>query len=261
MSNLSEKVLKLLFESSNEGEKKLKERIIKLIYESQNEYEEKLKEKILNIISSSDIEEEINFQETIPELSWFHSLNEQKIQRLVEKDKKERTYHTQLVFNACQKNKPDELIIFLVEKGFPCAVWETPAMVRHGRLELLKYYYKNITKGEWNMYCYSEAIKTGRNDILLYLLENTVVNNKLYYPYLFVSKAVEECFALNAVESLKLFFQFFEDQVKSCAEKLFDNHILTAKLSGHALLWLWENGIRWNQRQAEQSNNLLMKKF
>jgi hypothetical protein len=203
-------------------------------------------------------------QMNIPDLEVMQSLHPRIIKKWIEIDKRQHP-NAQLLFIACEKNKPTELIIWLVETGFRTTSFNTAAIARNGNFDLLKFYHQ--TKLEFNMYTPLEAISAGRLDILTWLFDNNLIDSiQAGYVLHCRDRLMEKAVILNNIDmldylktkgitlKLELFYTnnhwYFKD---------YDNE--KKKVKNTTLLWLWNNGYKWTAKDAEKCSNNFMKGF
>lgn len=258
MCTLSQQIKTFLENFEKESEKELKKKLIEFLSEDEKGPlpDKDFKRMTIDLYFGS---------EQVPDLEWFKSLSESQLQTLIQKDNS--YFDLRLVHRACKQNKPTELVIYLIEKGFKTFVHDPKELIKNGNLELIKYYAKNPKfKEKWDM-CYGlhqAVLVIKREDILKFLVENKVHELDEDVKRDALEGAVDQCIRTSSINMLKILLDAFPSIIIRYVKSMYDREVYWRQIfkpSNQFLLWLWDNNMKWTKEQAEKLKNPFMCSF
>lgn len=197
-----------------------------------------------------------------PNLSMFKSLSSDELKACVAYDKKEFSYHTQIVHVLNKENADTDFIIWLLEQGFQGSSWDTAIICENENLPLLKYYIENKICKDLNCHALGALVKKNNLVMFNYILDNNLIPEEYFSKnatfYSTISNGIEKANLLM----LQLLYGKDSKFFRQIIQKEFYGFPPRMKNAPNTIcLWLWENDMKWTQQIANQSNNKFMLSF
>jgi len=141
----------------------------------------------------------------------FEILTPQQLKLCVKYDNSKKSYE-KLIFRLLRDEEPESSFIFyLINKGFGTSDWELSCILRHGYVDLLKYYRENgIVKSKLcHPHVLKDAVQNNHKDLILYILENELIEQNNLKNNLV--NAIEEAEKTSKHECLQI-LQSYKDK-------------------------------------------------
>lgn len=197
-----------------------------------------------------------------PNLNMFKSLSPDELKACVAYDKKQFSYHTQIVYIMNKENADTDLIIWLLEHGFKGSSQDTAYICENENLRLLKYYIENKICSDLDCYTLRALVKKNNLLIFNYILDNNLLPEDYMSRNFTFYGAISECIENSSLEMLQLLYNKDKKFFKEMIQKEFYRFPIRMKTATNTIcLWLWDNDMKWTQQIAKQSNNKFMISF